>query len=207
MAWNGDSPDDDRYITRSTYDIQGNLVAVTDALGREAFTYRFDLAGRRWRTDSIDAGRGDTIPDALGNPIESRDSKGAITLVGFDVLHRPIRLWARDDADAPVALRQRIHYGDGGDPDQPAEEREAARAHNLLSRPVAHYDEAGLVTTYDVDFKGNVVDAARQVIADGPIIAVYARAAEAGWHVMPFQADWAPAQDQTFEERAAELLE
>ena len=44
----------------------------------------------------------------------------------------------------PVTLRQRIDYGDGGDPDQPAADRAAARAHNLLGRPVAHYDEAGL---------------------------------------------------------------
>ena len=54
--------------TRSRYDIQGNLVAITDALGRPAFGYRFDLAKRRWRMDSIDAGRRDTVLDAAGQP-------------------------------------------------------------------------------------------------------------------------------------------
>ena len=85
--------------------------------------------------DSIDAGRRDTVLDALGNAVESRDGKGALTLAAFDVLHRPIRVWARDDAAGPVTLRQRIEYGDGGDPDQPAAERDGARARNLLGQP------------------------------------------------------------------------
>ena len=102
-------------------------------------------------------------------------------------------MWARDDAAGPVTLRQRIEYGDAGDPDQPAADRAAARAHNLLGRPVAHYDEAGLVTVTDVDFKGNVLDTARQVIADAPILATYERAAADGWQVTPFHVDWQPA--------------
>lgn len=86
-------------------DIQGNLFSVTDALGRETYRYSFDLAKRRWRMDSIDAGRRDTVPDALGRPTESRDSKGAVTVGAFDLLHRPTRTWARDDATSAVTLR------------------------------------------------------------------------------------------------------
>jgi hypothetical protein len=108
--------------------------------------------------DSIDAGRHDTVPDALGNPVESRDNKGALTLGAFDLLHRPIRVWARDEVTGPVTLRQRLDYGDASKPDQPVTEREAARAHNLLGHPITHYDEAGLVTVTDIDFKGNVTD-------------------------------------------------
>jgi RHS repeat-associated protein len=140
--------------------------------------------------DSIDAGRHDTVPDALGTPIEARDAKGALTLGVSDVLHRPIRAWARDGAAGPVTLRQRIEYGDAGDPAQPPAEREAAQARNLLGRAVAHYDEAGLATVTDVDFKGNVLDSARRVIADAPILAVYERAAAEGWRVAPFVIDW-----------------
>ena len=175
--------------TRSTYDIQGNLLAITDALGRAAFAYRYDLAKRRWRMDSIDAGRHDTVPDALGNAVESRDGKGALRLGAFDVLHRPTQAWARDRGDRPITLRQRVEYGDAGD-------RDHARAHNLLGRPVAHYDEAGVVTVEDVDFKGNVVESVRRVIADGPLLEVYEQAAADGWQVMPFAVDWdRPARD------------
>jgi RHS repeat-associated protein len=207
VARNGPDPDSDWFVTRTTYDIQGNVIALTDALGREAFRYRYDVAGRRWRLDSIDAGRRDTIPDALGNPVEGRDSKGAFTISAFDVLHRPIRVWARDAAGGPATLRQRIDYGDGGDPDQPAADRDAARAHNLLGGVVAHYDEAGLATVTDVDFKGNVLDTARRIVADAPILAVYERAAADGWRVTPFRIEWQPAPGQTLAERAAELLD
>jgi len=189
-ARNGPDPGADWYLTRSTYDIQGNLVAVTDALGRQALGYRFDLAKRRWRMDSIDGGRRDTVPDGLGNAVEGRDAKGTLTLGAFDGLHRPIRLWARDGAGGPVTLRQRVEYGDAGDPDQPPAQREAARARNLLGRAVAHYDEAGLVTVDAVDFKGNVLDSARRVIADAPVLATYERAAADGWRVAPFTVDW-----------------
>jgi RHS repeat-associated protein len=207
VARNGPAPDTDWYTTRSTYDIQGNLVAITDALGREALSYRFDLSQRRWRMDSIDAGRRDTVPDAAGNPVESRDSKGAIMLGAFDVLHRPIRMWARDAAAGPVTLRQHIAYGDAGERDQSAAERVTARAHNLLGHPVAHHDEAGLATVADVDFKGNVLDTTRRLIADAPILAVYEQAAADGWHIAPFQVDWQSVPGQTLAEREAELLE
>ncbi|WP_405820218.1 FG-GAP-like repeat-containing protein [Streptomyces sp. NBC_01390] len=206
VARNGRTPDD-RFITRSTYDIQGNLVAITDALGREAFRYSFDLAKRRWRTDSIDAGRRDTVPDALGSVVESRDSKGALTLGVFDLLHRPTRVWARDDADGPVTLRQRIAYGDAGTPAQRPAERDGARNRNLLGRATQHWDEAGYVNTNSVDFKGNVVQGTRVVIADAPVLATYDQAATTGWQVRPFWVDWTPGPGQTQAQRDAQLLE
>ncbi|MDQ1033660.1 RHS repeat-associated protein [Streptomyces sp. V3I8] len=206
VARNGREPSD-RLTTRSSYDIRGNLVAVTDALGREAFRYSFDLAGRRWRTDSADAGRRDTVPDALGNVVDSRDSKGALTLGAFDLLQRPTRVWARDDSEDTVTLRQRIDYGDAGTPAQRPAEREGARGRNLLGRVVQHRDEAGCVATGSVDFKGNVVQLTRTVIADAPVLATYERAAAAGWQVRPFRADWTPGPGQTQAQRDAQLLE
>jgi YD repeat-containing protein len=134
VARNGPDPAKDWFVTRSSYDIQGNLISVTDALGRVAFRYSFDLAKRRWRIDSIDAGRRDTVLDALGNLVEGRDSKRALTLQAYDVLRRPIRLWARDDTSGPVTLRQRFEYGDDGRIDQPPAQRQAARAQNLLGQ-------------------------------------------------------------------------
>jgi YD repeat-containing protein len=203
---NGADPAD-WFTTRSSYDIQDNLILVTDALGRVAFRYHFDLARRRWRMDSIDAGRRDTVLDALGHPVETRDSKGALTLASVDLLHRPSRLWARDRSGGTVTLRQRIDYGDGGDPQQPGSDRAAARTRNLLGRSASHYDEAGLVITSEVDFKGNPLETIRRVIADAPILATYERAASNEWRVEPFQADWTTGPGQTQSERDAELLE
>ncbi|MHC3469375.1 SpvB/TcaC N-terminal domain-containing protein [Streptomyces sp. 7R007] len=197
----------DRLVTTSAYDIQGNLVSVTDPLGRVALRYVHDLAKRRWRVESGDAGRRDSVLDALGRPVESRDGKGALTLGAYDLLHRPTRVWARNAADGPVTLRQFIEYGDGGTPAQPAADRAAARALNLLGRATRHRDEAGLVSTGAVDFKGNVLESSRRVIADAPVLAGYTAAAANGWRVTPFQVDWTPAAGQDQAARDSALLE
>jgi RHS repeat-associated protein len=197
----------DWFTTKSTYDIQGNVVSITDALGREAFRYVYDLGHRSWRTDSIDAGRRDIVLDAIGAPIETRDGRGAMTLAASDILQRPIRLWARDTATGSVTLRQRIEYGDAGDPNQPTADRAAARAANLLGRPVRHHDEAGLAIVGAVDFKGNVLESTRQVIADAPLLAAYTAAATNGWKVVPFQVDWTVAPGQDPAEQDGQLLE
>ena len=73
----------------STYDIRGNLLTVTDALGRACFAHVYDLANRRLRTESIDAGLRRTVLDAAGDVIEGRDSKGALVLHAYDQLNRP----------------------------------------------------------------------------------------------------------------------
>lgn len=207
VARNGADPAHDWYVTRSSHDIQGNHVATTDCLGRVAFRAVFDLAKRRWRVDSIDAGRRDVVLDAAGNTVEGRDSKGALTLHGYDALRRPARLWARDDAASAVTLRQRLDYGDAGRADQPLDERRAARDLNLLGQLARHHDEAGLTTMAAVDFKGNVLDKSRRVIADGPILAAFQHAAANGWQVAPFQVDWQPRDQQALGDREAELLE
>ena len=206
VARNG-STDADRIITRTAYDIQGNVTAITDALGRAAFTYRFDLLKRRWRMDSIDARRRDTVPDAAGAAVEARGSKGALTLTGYDRAHRPSRAWARNDATGPISLRQKVEYGDAGDPEQDLAARAEAKARNLLGRPVRSYDEAGLVISGGMDFKGNPLSTTRQVIADAPILATYTAAAADGWQVAAFTVDWTPGPGQTQGVHDAELLD
>jgi hypothetical protein len=168
------------------------VLTVTDALDRVAFRYTYDLANRPWRIESIDAGLRRTVFNVVGNEIERRDSKGALILQAYDRLHRLIRLWARDDDGSPVTLRQRMKYGDAGIPDQAAQERAAMRNKNLLGQLIRHHDEAGLTTVAAVDFKGNILDKSRRVIADAPILAVFEEAPANGWQVMPFVVDWTP---------------
>jgi RHS repeat-associated protein len=192
---------------RSRYDIRGNLLTVTDALGRTAFSYSYDLAGCPWRTENIDGGVRRVVYDAAGNEIERRDSKGAVTLFAFDRLQRPTRLWARDDGSSPITLRQCVEYGDGGGRDQPEPERSAMRARNLLGQPHRHHDEAGLTTVLAVDFKGNVVDKARRLISDAAILSTFDSAPANGWRLTPFQIDWQPAPQHTLADRERDLLE
>jgi RHS repeat-associated protein len=167
---NGGNAATDAYITRSQYDIRGNLRRVVDALGRSAFEHRYDLMSRPLRVENIDAGTRTVVLDALGKLVESRDSKGAVVLREYDALARPLRLWARNSSTASrVTLRERIEYGDRGSPavGQPALTlRESMREQNCLGRPTQHWDEAGVVRTPRYDFKGNLVEAARQVFSD-----------------------------------------
>ena len=77
------------FRTRSTYDIRGNVLTVTDALDRIAFRYTYDLADRPWRIESIDAGLRRMVLNVLGNETERRDSKGALILQAYDCSTAP----------------------------------------------------------------------------------------------------------------------
>jgi RHS repeat-associated protein len=203
IARNGPSPATDWFTTTSTYDIQGNLLTVTDALGRVAFKHVYDLAKHPLRVESIDAGIRRTVLDALGSSVEGRDSKGALVLHAYDVVHRPIRLWARDDSSSPITLRERLVYGDSADSAlTPAQ----AVAANLLGKPYQHYDEARLLTVGFYDFKGNVLEKVRQVISDAAILAVF-NPPPPNWQVPAFRVDWQPLTGETFQQHANRLLD
>ena len=203
VARNGPDPGSDRLITRSTYDMRGNLLTVTDALGRVAFQHAYDLADAPLRVESMDAGVRRTILDAAGNPVEARDSKGALLLSSHDALNRPIRLWARDGAGQALTLRERMVYGDGAGSGM--EPRQAA-ALNLLGKPFRHYDEAGLLTFDRYDFKGNLLEKTRRVIGDAALMSVFDRP-PADWQMPVFCVDWQPSAGVTLDSHASGLLD
>lgn len=202
-ARNGADPAD-WYVTRSAYDIRNNLLSVTDALGRVAFRYGYDLANRPWRTDSIDAGLRRTVLDALGNPIEGRDSKGALILHGYDRGNRPHRLWARDGSNQPLTLREVSIYGDRKESGLSAL---TARQKNLRGKLYRHYDEAGLTSVAAYDFKGNPLSQARQVIRDEVLLTAYQNGAQRGWNIAAVRVDWQAPDGVTLEAHAQTLLD
>ncbi|MDZ7961970.1 MAG: SpvB/TcaC N-terminal domain-containing protein [Aulosira sp. DedQUE10] len=194
------------YHTKSTYDIRGNLLTVTDTLEREAFRYVYDLTPKGKEKDSssqvlkienIDAGVRRVGFNALGNELERRDSKGALILQAYDLLNRPTNFWARDGIGQPVTLRERLEYGDGGTPNQPAAERLLNRNLNRLGQPVQHDDEAGRVRFESYDFKGNGLEKVRQVIGDAAILAVFPERSDPApdWQIQAFRIDWQTATD------------
>jgi RHS repeat-associated protein len=201
-ARNGQSKADE-ITTKSTFDIQGNLLTVTDALGRPAFQHVYDRANHPLRTESIDAGVRRMVLDALGNVIEGRDSKGALALHAYDILNRPIRLWARDGTGQKQTLRQRLTYGDSPDAGLSAAQISDG---DLLGKPYQQYDEAGLVTLEAYDFKGNPLEKIRQVISDAQILSVFGPAANNNWNVQAYRADWQPS-NETLAQLAASLLD
>lgn len=170
---------------RTAYDVRGNPLEVTDALGRAAFRHAYDLRDEPLRAESIDAGTRVTVLDAAGNELERRDSKGALILQAFDELGRQRRLWACDATAEPLTLRERLVYGD--DPEVDGASR------NLLGELYRHYDEAGLLTVERLDFKDNVLAKRRQVLADDAMLA-------------PTPIDWQPPDGRSLDDHARGLL-
>ncbi|HEU4328718.1 MAG TPA: SpvB/TcaC N-terminal domain-containing protein [Roseiflexaceae bacterium] len=183
VARNGADPASDWSITRVVYDPAGNPLATVDALGRPALQQRYDLAGRCLRTESIDTGVRTVVYSAQGQPVEARDADGRVILRRYDALGRPVELWASNSATTPVALRERLHYGDdSADP--------AQRAAYQLGRLVAHYDGAGVQLFERYDFAGRLCEKARRVPSDPAL--------RQGW-----SADWSAAgAEDALEERA-----
>jgi RHS repeat-associated protein len=203
VARNGHS-DTDRHTVRSSYDIQGNRLALVDELGRVAFRHTYDLAGHALRTDGLDAGVARVVLDAAGRRIEHSDAKGALVLHGFDPAGRAVRVWARDRAGHPVTLRQILVYGDAEDSGLT---RPVAAAANLLGALVRHYDEAGLAVVERRDVAGNVVESGRQVVDDDELLTVYQDAAANDWQIAPWRIDWQPPPGTTLAAHAAKLLD
>lgn len=196
---NGTNPAAGWYTSSSTYDIRGNLVSTTDALGRVALLQFYDLTNRAWRIEQLDAGVQRTILDAAGNKIEQRDSKGALILQSSDVLNRPQKGWARDGVVQALKLRQVLIYGDMLD-------RTQVRAVNLLGKMFKQYDEAGLVVFEQYDFKGNLLEKALQVIKDALILGVFSPTPP-NWQVPAFRVNWQPPVGTLFEDYAATQLD
>ena len=169
---NADSPSStgiQELRTRSTYDIHGNLLRITDPLNRVAFIHSYDLAKRVLKIESIDAGLRQMGLNAVGNEVYRQDSKGALVLHAYDIVNRPIERWARDRNDQAMTLREHLHYGDGSNSNQADTDRATERVKNRLAKLVRHFDEAGLVTFDLYDFKGNLLEKSRQVINDSAI--------------------------------------
>jgi RHS repeat-associated protein len=178
----------EEHLTESSYDMQGNLLAISDALGRHAFSYFYDLAKHALRTGSIDAGTKQVVLNAVGNPIEGHDAKGAVVLHKYDVLNRPTHLWACDKMNDTVTLREKLLYGDDTTvPD--------SLTHNLRGKLYQHYDEAGVVTVANYDFKGNVLESGRRVISDDFMLANVRAHTGPDWALSAPRVDWATQTD------------
>ena len=210
---NGPDQAANRSHTQCYYDIRGNLLAIIDALGRQAIRYVYDLRPKRdeqdegprmLRIEQLDSGVKRMIFDAAGNEIERRDSKGAFILHGYDAAQRLVSLWSSDGTGLTLTLRQHLVYGDSAEAGLIAEQ---AISLNVRGRPFRQYDEAGLLTLERYDFKGNILEKTRQVISDGHIGSVFQSAAGSNWQIPAFQVDWQPPEGTLFDAYAATVLD
>jgi len=145
---------EDRRLTASAeIDIQGHPLRVTDALGRVAMDYVYDMAGRRLRQRSNEAGARLTLSDAAGNPVRSWDDRGHRRRMTYDALRRPTGVHLSEAGGAEVQISASIH-GEGA-----AE----AEARNLRGRIAETRDQSGSVLAEAFDFKGNLLVSSRRI--------------------------------------------
>lgn len=160
-----------KYATLSVLDIEGNARDVIDPLGRSVMRYDYDMAGRRIRQVSMDAGAQATRSDIAGKPIRVWSSRRCVFRTEYDALRRPVRHFVQggdpyERGASPLAceiLFERTIYGDS--PESGLTEHRQ-RAANLRGRSFRHFDAAGVTTTDQYDFKGNLLRSVRQFVRE-----------------------------------------
>jgi YD repeat-containing protein len=150
----------DEVAIKYEYDLQGNLLRVTDALDRTVFQHTYDLAKQSLKTFHIDSGISRSLADAQGKPIEGSDAKDARTLASYDTLSRPVSAWAQNNGSDTLRMILYNRYG---------EEASSPEDNNLLGKLWEQYDEAGKLEMNEYDFKGMLLSKTRKVISDATL--------------------------------------
>jgi len=142
--------------TLTKFDIQNNQIAVIDALQREIMSYDYDMSKTKIHQDGADAGQRWSLSDVGGTPLRTWDSRGHEFRYQYDALRRPTNLLLKSGV-APEKLIERVVYGENQVDDL---------TRNLRTRIAKQFDEAGLLTNQQFDFKANLVAASRQLLTD-----------------------------------------
>ncbi|WP_375758782.1 SpvB/TcaC N-terminal domain-containing protein [Corallococcus exercitus] len=150
----GDPPTEEFYASRVVFDIEGNQREVIDAKDRVVVRYEYDLLGNRIHQSSMEAGQRWLLNDVAGKSLYTWDSRGHRSRTAYDVLQRPTASYLAKGA-GPELLVGRGAYG---------ESRPAPEARNLRGKRVELFDQAGVVTSDDYDFKGNLLRTSRRLV-------------------------------------------
>ncbi|MEU7429879.1 SpvB/TcaC N-terminal domain-containing protein [Streptomyces sioyaensis] len=144
---------EERLVTRTSTDVEGNVREVRDPLGRAAIRHAYSMVGMQVSRAGIDYGAGALLPDVLGNPRCTWNSRGFRFRTEYDAGHRPVRAYVSGPGLAGEVLHQKTEYGE--DPDR-----------NLRTRVFRRHDGSGVSTHEAYDFRGNLLEATRRFPVD-----------------------------------------
>jgi RHS repeat-associated protein len=147
-----DPPVEEFHRTRIMLDIEGNQREVIDAKDRVIMRYDYDMLGNRVHQASMEAGERWMLNDVSGKPLYAWDSRNHRFRTAYDALRRPTDSFLRDGVGAETVVGRSV-YG---------ESRPNPEASNLRGKVVQLFDQAGVVTSDDYDFKGNLRRSQRQ---------------------------------------------
>ncbi|MFZ2900360.1 MAG: SpvB/TcaC N-terminal domain-containing protein [Saprospiraceae bacterium] len=146
-------PTEEFHHTRVILDIEGNQRVVIDALDRIVMRYDYDMLGNRIHQGSMEAGERWMLNDVAGKPLYAWDSRNHRFHTTYDPLRRPTDSFLRVGAGAELLVGRSV-YG---------ETRPNPEAKNLRGKVVQVFDQAGVVTSDEYDFKGNLLHSQRQL--------------------------------------------
>jgi RHS repeat-associated protein len=146
-------PLEEFHCARVVFDIEGNQRAVLDAKNRVVMRYDYDLLGNRVHQASMEAGARWMLNDVGGKPLYAWDSRGHRFRSAYDALRRPTDAFLQEGAAAESLIGRSV-YG---------ETRLNPEANNLRGRVVQVFDHAGILSSDDYDFKGNLLRSQRQL--------------------------------------------
>ncbi|KAF3937441.1 hypothetical protein ABW19_dt0208927 [Dactylella cylindrospora] len=137
------------------YDLLGNKSKTTDGLSRIVDEIYFDYLGRPLRTANMDSGYRWSIFDCDGKPILEWNSKGFRKALIHDALRRPTETWISENRQ-PEVLVTKVLYGEAiGSITEP-------KRLNQRGEIVEIYDQAGVLSNMEYDFKGNCISTSRR---------------------------------------------
>ena len=146
-------PVEEFYRTRTLLDIEGNQRTAIDAKDRIVMRYEYDMLSRRIHQASMEAGERWILNDVTGKPLYAWDSFNREIHSIYDAARRPVESRLRLGAGVPIVIGRTV-YGEGlPNPED----------HNLRTRIVQVFDQAGVLTTDEFDFKGNLLRGQREL--------------------------------------------
>lgn len=141
------------YATRVLFDIEGKQREVIDARDRLVMRYDYDHLGNRIHQASMEAGERWLLSDVTSKAIRAWDSRNHQFRTVYDTMRRPTDSFLREGVGAELLVGRTV-YG---------ETRPDPAANNLRGKVVQVFDQAGVATTDDYDFNGNLLRSERQL--------------------------------------------
>jgi RHS repeat-associated protein len=142
-----------KYPTHVTLDIKGNQLVVTDARGNQAMINVFDMRDQKTSSNSMDAGDRWTLNNVAENPIRVWDSRDHQIRYKYDEIQRQTHLFVQKGSDPEILTEFTVH----------GERHPNAAALNIREKIFQQYDQAGVVTNDEYDFKGNLLRNTRRL--------------------------------------------
>jgi RHS repeat-associated protein len=148
-----DPPTEEFESARVIFDIEGNQREAHDASDRVVMRHEYDMLSNRIHQSSMEAGARWTLNDTGGNPLYAWDSRDHRFRTAYDQLRRPVASHLREGAGPELLVGHSI-YG---------ETLPNPETDNLRGKVVQLFDQAGIVSSDEYDFKGNLLHSQRQL--------------------------------------------